>query len=112
MTTTDTRPDIPLGHTYDDNDNMLTYRDGCYWSEYTYDANGNEATYKNSGGVEWTAIVHAAYYTLGYDSRTHKYHAGCRVFTRAEALAHWGTPRDNNAARAAIFVAAISNHKE
>jgi YD repeat-containing protein len=174
--TTDTRPDIPLGYTHDDNDkvltcknsdgswqeytrdtrgNELTYKDNTdYWYEFTYDANGNVLTgkdsngywyeyacddngnvltykdsadysyeytrdthgnvltYKDSDGASWVAIAHSDPYTLGYDARTHLYHAHCRKFTRAKALAHWGTPRADNTERAALFHAAITNHKE
>jgi YD repeat-containing protein len=153
--TRDTRPDIPLGLTYDDNGHVLTYKDSIGYSyeftrdtrghvltykdsdglsyeytrdtrghvltfkdsddysyERTYDTHGNEQTYKNSNGASWAAIAHSAPYTLGYYARTHLYHAGCRKFTRAEALAHWGTPREDNTERAALFHAAVTNHKE
>jgi hypothetical protein len=36
------------------------------------------------------------------------YHAGCRRFTRAEALAHWGSPDYPDPERGAGFVAAIN----
>jgi hypothetical protein len=130
--TTDTRLDIPLGYTYDDNGYVRTFRDtdgswyeytrnandyvltyknsDGYSHEYTRNANGNVLTYKNSNGTVRTAIAYSDPYTLYYDTQTSKYHAGCREFTRAEALAHWSTPRADNAERAALFHAAITNH--
>ena len=35
------------------------------------------------------------------------YHAGCRRFTAAEAIAHWGSSTYPNKARSAAFVAAV-----
>ena len=35
------------------------------------------------------------------------YHAGCRRFTAAEAIAHWGAPKYPDKARGAAFVAAV-----
>ena len=45
------RKDIPLGYTFDEFRNILTYKnsDG-YWKEYTRDSNGRVLTYKNSEG--------------------------------------------------------------
>ena len=47
--TTDTRPDIPLGYTYDAAGRVLTYKsnDG-YWFEYTCDAAGRVLIFKDS----------------------------------------------------------------
>jgi YD repeat-containing protein len=45
---------IPLGYTYDENGNQLTYRDSeGFWWEYTYDADGNVLTFRNSEGYWW-----------------------------------------------------------
>jgi hypothetical protein len=35
------------------------------------------------------------------------YHAGCRRFTAAEAIAHWGSSKYPDKARGAAFVAAV-----
>ena len=49
--TTDTRPDIPLGYTYDAAGRVLTYKDSSgYWHEHTRDEQGRELTFKNSSG--------------------------------------------------------------
>ena len=66
--TTDTRPDIPLGRTYDAQGKTLTYKDkDGYWYECTYDIHGNELTHKRSDGhwYECTYDIH------GYEL-THK----------------------------------------
>jgi hypothetical protein len=115
MTTSkqDTRPDIPLGYTCDTNDNVLTYKNWYgFWYAYTRDTHGRELTYTSSSGVAWVALAHAPVYTLGYDAATRLYSAGCRSFTRKRALKHWGSPRKDNIERAALFHAAIINHKE
>ncbi len=45
------RDDIPLGYTYDDDGNPITYkRSNGYWEECTRDAKGNFLTSKNSDG--------------------------------------------------------------
>jgi YD repeat-containing protein len=45
------RDDIPLGWTYDERGNYLTYKDSSgYWSECTYNASGNVLTINCSNG--------------------------------------------------------------
>lgn len=53
--TTDPRPDIPFGRSYDEQGNELTHKnsDG-YWHEFTYDAAGRLLTCKRSDG-HWYA---------------------------------------------------------
>lgn len=112
-TTTDTCPDIPLGATFDAAGRILTYKKiGGYWCKYTYDNGGNMTTFKSRTGFSWKAIATADTYTLGYEAKTKLYNASCREFTRDEALAHWGNPREDNKERAAIFLEAIKNNKE
>jgi YD repeat-containing protein len=123
------RDDIPLGYTRDSLGNELTYKDNSgHWREYTYDSHGNELTYKNSNGDipmgytydsygrlltytdrsgHWLFLTTDDEYTLRYNTDTGIYWAGCRKFTAERALAHWGSPRDNNHERAALFLAAI-----
>ena len=49
--TTDTRPDIPLGCTYDTHGKELTFKDRSgYWHERTRDPHGRELTYKDRTG--------------------------------------------------------------
>ena len=60
-TTTDTRPDIPLGRTRDAHGRELTFkRSDGYWREFTYDAQGNVLTYTRSNGdwYEYTRDAH------------------------------------------------------
>ena len=118
------RDDIPLGFTYDSDGRELTYKnsDG-YWREHTYDAQGRELTYKNSSGY-WheytrdangrvltykregftgTRIADDGYYVLLHDAEKGLFKAGCRLFTRAEALEHW----DRGDERAKLFTRAI-----
>ena len=89
--TTDTRPGIPLGYTYD---------------ERTYDTHGRVLTYKNSVGL-WKTLAIAPAYTLRYNAVTGIYWAGCREFTAEQALDHWSVRDDP---RAMQFTAAIINH--
>jgi hypothetical protein len=51
---------------------------------------------------------------LYFDERNYRldragdhYHVGCRRFTAAEAIAHWGSPKYPDKARGAAFVAAV-----
>ena len=45
----DTRPDIPLGYTYNKRGQELTYKDSSgYWYEHTYNNQGKELTFKTS----------------------------------------------------------------
>ena len=45
------RDDIPLGYTYDDNGNPITYkRSNGYWEECSRDAKGNFLSSKNADG--------------------------------------------------------------
>ena len=45
---------IPLGYTYNSNNNELTYKDSNdYWRESTYNSNGNKLTYKDSNDYWW-----------------------------------------------------------
>jgi YD repeat-containing protein len=45
------RNDIPLGTTYNDQGQMLTYKDSDgYWYEYTYNDQGQMLTCKKSDG--------------------------------------------------------------
>ena len=126
--TTDTRPDIPLGCTYDEQGKVLThkrsdghwyeythdaqgrvlaYKDsGDYWREYTRDADGNELTYKDKMGL-WTILAIDPHYTLRHNAVTSIYWAGCRRFTAEQALDHWSVRDDP---RAMQFTAAIINH--
>ena len=125
--TIDTRPDIPLGRTYDAAGRALTHknknggwyeytydaqgreltykRSDNYWYEYTYDARGNELTYKNSTGL-WTTLAIDPDYTLRHNAITGIYWAGCRRFTVEQALDHWPVRDD---VRAMQFTAAIIN---
>ena len=111
-------------HTYDANGRVLAYKnsDG-YWHEYTYDAEGRVLTFKDSQGY-WREHTHDAdgrvlaykregftgvriaddgNYVLLHDAENGLFKAGCRLFTRAEALKHW----DRNDERAKIFTKAI-----
>ena len=46
-----TKPDIPLGETRNEQDQIISYRsESGYWYEYTYDNHGNELTYINALG--------------------------------------------------------------
>ena len=57
----DTRPDIPLGSTYNERGQELTYKNSSgYWYEKTYDNQGKELTYKDYAG-EW----YEYFYDLG-----------------------------------------------
>ena len=127
-------PDMPFGYTYDPHGRVLTFKDSDgYWYEYTRDPHGRVLTYKNSGGhwYEYTrdphgrvltykhrdgrdmvALARTDDYTLYFNKPTRTYRAGCREFTRAEALAHWGAPRDDNRERAEIFMSAIKDFEE
>ena len=82
--TTDTRPDIPLGHTHDAHGNELTYkRSDGYWHEYTRDEQGRELTYKNSDG---------AYGRWAYGQYTPDSKRGVFTFLLA-ALTNWARHR-------------------
>ena len=59
-------------------------------------------------------LSHTAITALYVDERGYRldragdhYHAGCRRFTEAEAIAHWGSDTYPNKARGAAFVAAV-----
>ena len=41
------------------------------------------------------------------ETKTGKFIAGCRNFTRKQALAHWRKPRSDNAERAKLFLSSI-----
>jgi YD repeat-containing protein len=148
------RNDIPLGSSYDERGNLLSYKhsDGSWWervydarsnmlsyrnsdgtwSEYTYDAHNNELTYRNNEGYwcEYTYDAHnneltltdsaGRWLTLATYEHTLRfskgiYWAGCRRFTRDEALAHWGDRLSHKweevSTRALCFIEAINNHE-
>jgi YD repeat-containing protein len=49
---------IPLGYTYDENGNLLTFRNSTgYWWERTYDAAGRVLTYRDSTG-DWSEYTY------------------------------------------------------
>jgi hypothetical protein len=82
-----------------------------YWYTRTYNAAGQETHYENSNGG-WYTLALADTYTLRVSASTpHIYWAGCRRFTREQAIKHWSTPREDNTPRAAAFLAAVINHK-
>ena len=46
------RPDIPIGYTYNEQGQILTYKSSSgYWYEYTYDNQGRYLTYKSSNSI-------------------------------------------------------------
>lgn len=68
-TETDTRPDTPLGHTYDAHGNVMTYKDSLgYWYEFTRDSEGRELTFEDAEGRwhKYTRDRHG--WELTYDS--------------------------------------------
>ena len=120
--------------TYDENGNRLTFKnsDGFWW-ESTYDENGNRLTRKNSRGVWWEStysdvsdddagneltykkssinngeefyrIAYSSPYALFTNANKDFFVAGCREFTKKQALDHWGSRSDK---RAVIFTKAI-----
>jgi hypothetical protein len=58
-------------------------------------------------GIGW---VDPRGYSLVHRAADDRFFAGCRSFTRAEALAHWGSPEYPDPERGAMFVAAINAH--
>lgn len=111
---------LPMGSTYDAAGRELAYRDSdgfwCertydadgrdltfrastgYWRERTYDADGRALSYRNSNGVSGPVLAEHSGYTLVFDTGERRYIAGCRNFSREEALEHWGRP-DSRAKR-------------
>lgn len=103
---------IPLGFTYDSNNNQSTYKDSNrfwsdytydsnnnnnnnlltyknsngFWSEYTYDSNNNILTYKNSRGGIGITLIKGEEYTLWYDIDSKNYVAGCQNLSYKECL--------------------------
>ena len=80
--------------------------------ERTRDDLGNELTYKDSDGAGlWVALAlaHDPEYVLYYNAGIGIYWAGCRRFSRTDALAHWAAPARTDA-RAVLFHAAITQH--
>jgi hypothetical protein len=99
-------------YTRDATGNELTYEDSDGdWRKFTRDAAGNELTYENQHGV-WLTLANSGH-TLRYLNGV--YWAGCRRFTRDEALAHWGDRLnywvETARARAKCFIEAINNHE-
>ena len=95
----------------DDHGKMLTSKnsDG-YWREYTRDDHGNILTYKHSdinNGELFTKIAGDDEYNLFTNEAKDYFVAGCRRFTKAEALGHWGNDLGDSSARAELFVKAI-----
>ena len=89
--------------TYDADGRELTFKDSQgYWREHTYDADGRELAYKREG-FSGVRIADDGNYVLFHDAERDLFLAGCRLFTRAEALKHWN--RDDN--RAKLFTGAI-----
>ena len=90
-------------HTYDAHGRVLTYKNSNgYWYEFTYDADGRELTFKQEG-FSGVRIADDGEYELLHDAERGLFLAGCRRFTRAEALKHWN--RDDE--RAKLFTKAI-----
>ena len=89
------RDDIPMGHTYDQNGRVLTYKSSTgEWSEYTYDQNGRELTYKIEG-FSGIRIADDGRYVLHYDAANDTFLAGCSgVLTREQALKRWNRSDD------------------
>ena len=46
----DTRPDIPLGHTFDERGKVLSYKDSNGWYEYTRNKRGQVLTFEDCEG--------------------------------------------------------------
>jgi len=90
------RDDIPLGITYDANENELSYKDSDgYWHECTYDAHGNESSYKNSSGYwrEFTYDAHGNELSSKHSSgewREYTYDAERRVLAYRNILRFGG----------------------
>ena len=105
------RDDIPLGYTYDTNGRLLTYKDSDGdWYEYTRDDYGYIITFKDSdvnNGELFIKIVGDGVYNLFTNEAKDYFVAGCRRFTKAEALEHWGNDRGDSSVRAELFVKAI-----
>ena len=59
-----------------------------------------------SKGVVNVTLAHCGQYTLSYRPLSNTYHAGCRAFTRTQALKHWGNPKRTDD-RAILFEAVI-----
>jgi hypothetical protein len=73
---------------------------------------GRVKRFENRNG-DWGTLALDKHYTLRVSaSAPHIYWAGCRRFTREQAIEHWSTPRKYNTDRAAAFLAAVTNHKE
>ena len=97
------RDDIPLGYARDAGGRILTYKDSAgFWCEYTRDAEGRVLTFKREG-FSGTRIADDGDYVLLHDANRDLFKAGCRRFTRAEALKHW----DRDDKRAILFTRAI-----
>ena len=98
-------------YTRDANGRVLTFKDSDgYWYEYTYDANGKVLTSKDpdvNNGELFTKIAGDDEYNLFTNEAKDYFVAGCRRFTKAEALEHWGNDRGDSSARAELFVKAI-----
>jgi hypothetical protein len=78
-------------------------------------ANGNQLYYKfgvqlNSLNDNPIFLTKDSIYSLYYYNN--KFYAGCRKFTKEEALNHWSNPRKDNEERAKLFLIAIRNFKE
>ncbi len=126
------RDDIPLGFTYDEDGNVLTGNNSLgYWYEYTRDDQGRVLTYKDSDGYRsertrdehgnvlnfkrsnvnngelFTKITGDVEYSLFTNEAKDYFIAGCKHFTKTEALEHWGNDLGGSSARAELFVKAI-----
>ena len=98
-------------YTRDDDGYIITFKnsDG-YWEEYTRDDYGKVLTYKPSyvnNGELFTKIAGDDEYNLFTNEAKDYFVAGCRRFTKAEALEHWGNDLGDSSARAELFVKAI-----
>jgi hypothetical protein len=100
-------------YTRDAMGNELSFEDNLgFWRKVAYNEYGDELSFENQNG-RWLKLAVSGGYTLRFSNGI--YWAGCRKFTRNEALAHWSGRLNHwveiDEECAECFIEAINNHK-